>query len=350
MKRFDEFDDLITLNDLKRIDSFITRNHKLIDEERNNLLQYSLKKHKVSKDLLNLILKKKIDPNIPNDNNLLPLDISINTMQSNEIISILLKKTKNKYIQSPLTPYSALYLYLEKAEISLDLVQHMLKKKSNPNYFPEKSAHPFVLLLKNSCNETIKVECLNLLSKHHLSFGNVTEKLVYLLENSENTNLNFKFINFFLEINPLLSESSFKTILEQKNISIDIIKLLFNYKMDITTKKVQFSPLHSICTNKGLSVEYLKLFVENKADLNIKNQDSNSILHLFSKNSKSSVQIIEYLFQFEIKFYSNHNGQTALHLISDNNLTPNIFIDLFLQKKCDPKVEDKNGKTFFDYL
>ena len=259
--------------------------HRLIEYEKINLKN------------LKYLLNHKASLNVYNRNSETPMHIYFFSKNiSLEILNFMIEK-KGEINKLGESLFTCLDFYLRKnSEIDYSIVNFMFEKKGHFN----KYSNDFV------CRFDLNVYTLKLFLENQLNLKNLNESLPHLILKNHN---HFSFI-----------------------------KCLTDFKIDINSKDSNGNSLfqfhfvnYQLTTISSLS----NFLIENKAEMNHKNNQNQTVLHLFSKRSTPYFHFFQFLFQNKADpNIKDYNNLSPLHYVSKNEKLSYRMLHLFLENKA----------------
>lgn len=342
LKNIDFSNDLISAlrsNDLKTVDSFLKKgmNPNQFDSKGNTMFYYALPT--LTKNMANLLLNHKADPDIMCFSKESPVHILIkNSSTSKDIEAIKLVISKSKNIdQKDRDGYTALQLAVDSKQTKL--IDAILKQKANPDIATPRGNTPLHLALINSDAETsIKLiqagADVNLPRKDKLQplslalYNNMTPVVEELLKYKANPNT----------MDGLTKSTPLNVAI--KNNNIDTFNLLLHHKSKLNIALSDGNSELMNAVERG-NLEMVEKLLALKVDLNLVNSFGDNALLISAKNG--NVDITNKLLSagMDINFKNTLSGKTSLHYAAKNGHFD--MATLLVNKKANVNIQDNEG-------
>jgi ankyrin repeat protein len=250
---------------------------------------------------------------------------------------------KDQYSNTPF------HLFCLSDFVSLELTKLFIDYSCDLNLIGYNKQGIFHFLSLNNSKECFKI--LEFLCKEKKILPDIkkTESPTPLHLSFENT-LDINKIKFLLDLkfNPNTKnnqgETSFHLLTKNnKNVTKEIIELLFEYKADINIKAKSITPIFNYAKS-GDSLEILKLLAEKTSDLNLTDTINDNLLYYAIHNS----DFVKFLIENKVDINNLNKSRCGILDSKISNRCVDLdFVKFLLQNKADPNLYEYYGRSIF---
>ena len=302
-----------------------------INQSKESLLHGACFNPNLSMHTLKLLIDKGIYANPKNYEKITPLHILCNNENSTfEMIKFLIE---NKALVTSLTlknQDSPLHLYCRRKNPNVETLKYLLEMKSCVNLKNNLDLTPLYVLSENaSCNHDL-INTLIEANAHINSVNSVLKKTTFHSA-CQNKNISLDSLKLFVENKAHLNikDDKDETPLHfaVSTFSSEMIKLLLESKSFVSCKNtIGNTPLHCSFLGEKIELNTIKSLIESKSTINSNNKTKNTPLHLACSKSYTPLDVVEFLIENKAKVNSlNQDMKTPLHLALENGVSNEIL-------------------------
>ena len=349
------------------------------EEYNDSPFQIILINPKLSLEVLNFFLENKADLNLGKEENT-PLSIlcSNQSMTKEMLFKMIEKSDKTIDLYYPLLTLCSnpaisveMLEYFLKADSSLEIqipflevckntsltpqiLRFFIENKADISFLNHKQESPLHYLCKNS---NLSNELLSFfdkeIPKNVKNFDYFTPFLIYSKNNHPKLDVFKHLIEKKADIESTdNANNSYLHFVCAMNPNVEILQFLLekNDRFINVRSKHGSTPLNIICKNKNVTLDIIKLMIEHKGDVFIEkgeNSRENSLhLLIFNQNFPYHASLFE-IFDLTKKYY----GTTLLHSLFIKHKVAPSLVQYIIDKKVDINMKDINGNNFLnDYF